>query len=744
MDTKMNLSFAGCGFLGIYHVGVAVCFKKYAPHLLLHRISGASAGSLAACCLLCDMPLGEMTSDFFRVVNEARSHSLGPFSPRFNIQTSLLEGLQKFLPPDAHERVNGKLHVSLTRVYDGKNVIVSQFNSREDLLQALLCACFIPVFSGILPPRFHGVRYMDGAFSDNLPTLDENTVTVSPFCGESDICPRDNSSQMFHVNWANTSIELSKQNMNRFGRILFPPRPEILSSFCQQGFDDALNFLHRNNLISCTRCLSVQSTFSVIDQPKQLEEKLLEEYDPECSECKDCNEHRQNALDGSMPDTVLTVFQTYIEEANKGLMNWVFRHRGARLLKALSLPATLPADIMVATVTNAVGERVERRQYRYKVLGNIICPSTAAGSSSDGVSVGGPVNPCCSKCRTRQQRALALVGRDEVSTVNIHTARMVPEMDPMLQALEIRLRRLLVATPSIGSQLWSVSKFALKTLNVILQRVRREQQMTASLECQVAYTEYFGSGGKLVSTHTKRLSNRASVGSLMDVRVDNGNELVAIPGVGGPVGNGENDQIDHHKYGRGRADQEAGEDVHPDYDTFDHILQATTHHDAMYAYCYMGEDNKVKVTEIFDITDDCNPALQTVQEREVNQQLEFDSEWETTQPDFIYTPSYDRDNLIDVDELMEPCLYPNQHPHAHHYRHEYTHKQSHPADENNPSGTPPLQWQQLQIEELPGDGDGSDAYLQPEADQQQALLSEATALLLSQPPSSSVYSIVEM
>ncbi|XP_062563795.1 1-acylglycerol-3-phosphate O-acyltransferase Pnpla3-like isoform X2 [Armigeres subalbatus] len=655
MDTKMNLSFAGCGFLGIYHVGVAVCFKKYAPHLLLHRISGASAGSLAACCLLCDMPLGEMTSDFFRVVNEARSHSLGPFSPRFNIQTSLLEGLQKFLPPDAHERVNGKLHVSLTRVYDGKNVIVSQFNSREDLLQALLCACFIPVFSGILPPRFHGVRYMDGAFSDNLPTLDENTVTVSPFCGESDICPRDNSSQMFHVNWANTSIELSKQNMNRFGRILFPPRPEILSSFCQQGFDDALNFLHRNNLISCTRCLSVQSTFSVIDQPKQLEEKLLEEYDPECSECKDCNEHRQNALDGSMPDTVLTVFQTYIEEANKGLMNWVFRHRGARLLKALSLPATLPADIMVATVT-----------------------------------------------------------------------------------------KLLVATPSIGSQLWSVSKFALKTLNVILQRVRREQQMTASLECQVAYTEYFGSGGKLVSTHTKRLSNRASVGSLMDVRVDNGNELVAIPGVGGPVGNGENDQIDHHKYGRGRADQEAGEDVHPDYDTFDHILQATTHHDAMYAYCYMGEDNKVKVTEIFDITDDCNPALQTVQEREVNQQLEFDSEWETTQPDFIYTPSYDRDNLIDVDELMEPCLYPNQHPHAHHYRHEYTHKQSHPADENNPSGTPPLQWQQLQIEELPGDGDGSDAYLQPEADQQQALLSEATALLLSQPPSSSVYSIVEM
>lgn len=150
-----------------------------------------------------------MTSDFFRVVNEARSHTLGTFSPSFNIQTSLFEGLQKFLPEDAHERVNGKLHISLTRVYDGKNVIVSQFNSREDLLQALLCACFIPVFSGILPPRFHGVRYMDGAFSNNLPTLDENTVTVSPFCGETDICPNDESAQIFHVNWANTSIGMN-------------------------------------------------------------------------------------------------------------------------------------------------------------------------------------------------------------------------------------------------------------------------------------------------------------------------------------------------------------------------------------------------------------------------------------------------------------------------------------------------------------------------------------------------------
>lgn len=142
---------------------------------------------------------GHMTSDVLRVAIEARRRSLGPFNPSFNIHRLLLEGLEKFLPADAHFRVSGKLHISLTRVHDGKNVIVSTFDSREELIQALLASAFIPIFSGIIPPKYKGVRYMDGGYSDNLPTLDENTITVSPFCGESDICPRDDSAQLFHV-----------------------------------------------------------------------------------------------------------------------------------------------------------------------------------------------------------------------------------------------------------------------------------------------------------------------------------------------------------------------------------------------------------------------------------------------------------------------------------------------------------------------------------------------------------------
>lgn len=90
----MNLSFAGCGFLGIYHVGVAVCFKKYAPHLCLNQISGASAGAIAACGLLCDIPIGDVVSDVLNLIREARMRTLGPFSPSFHVQEVSIKFLQ--------------------------------------------------------------------------------------------------------------------------------------------------------------------------------------------------------------------------------------------------------------------------------------------------------------------------------------------------------------------------------------------------------------------------------------------------------------------------------------------------------------------------------------------------------------------------------------------------------------------------------------------------------------------------
>ena len=69
----MNLSFAGCGFMGVYHLGAASCLQTYAPHILVnkvgdtlefcdtynHQISGASAGSCVALALLSGSAMGD-------------------------------------------------------------------------------------------------------------------------------------------------------------------------------------------------------------------------------------------------------------------------------------------------------------------------------------------------------------------------------------------------------------------------------------------------------------------------------------------------------------------------------------------------------------------------------------------------------------------------------------------------------------------------------------------------------------
>lgn len=57
---KLNLSFAGCGFLGIYHVGVASCFREYCPQICKNRVSGASVGALVATAMALDLSLGKI------------------------------------------------------------------------------------------------------------------------------------------------------------------------------------------------------------------------------------------------------------------------------------------------------------------------------------------------------------------------------------------------------------------------------------------------------------------------------------------------------------------------------------------------------------------------------------------------------------------------------------------------------------------------------------------------------------
>ncbi|KAK2081127.1 Patatin-like phospholipase domain-containing protein 2 [Saguinus oedipus] len=164
---------------------------------------------------------GEVAANIIEVSKEARKRFLGPLHPSFNMVKTIRGRLLKTLPADSHEHASGRLGISLTRVSDGENVIISHFSSKEELIQLARphvqpCLCVLRK------------RYVDGGISNNLPLYElKNTITVSPFSGESDICPQDSSTNIHEIRVTNTSIQFNLRNLYRLSKALFPPEPMV-------------------------------------------------------------------------------------------------------------------------------------------------------------------------------------------------------------------------------------------------------------------------------------------------------------------------------------------------------------------------------------------------------------------------------------------------------------------------------------------------------------------------------------
>lgn len=250
-----NLSFSGCGFLGAYHIGVASCFRQHAPTFLneVKIIYGCSAGAIIGAMLLCDVCSGELCRSTLDIVRDVRSRYLGTFNPGFDPCRILRDGFKRVLPPDAHKRCNERLHISLSKCSfslpkNWDNIIVSEYLTRDELIDALLCSSFVPIFSGFTLPTYRGVYYMDGGITNNLPG-GSDTITISPWSGGSDICPLDSCSSIpLDVKFANTSVQMTMRNLRRLIRVLWPPEGEILSDFCRQGFHEASIYLTNHGL----------------------------------------------------------------------------------------------------------------------------------------------------------------------------------------------------------------------------------------------------------------------------------------------------------------------------------------------------------------------------------------------------------------------------------------------------------------------------------------------------------------
>ncbi|XP_030332588.1 patatin-like phospholipase domain-containing protein 4 isoform X3 [Strigops habroptila] len=213
LEAKMkhiNLSFAACGFLGIYHLGAAAAFYKHGKKLLkdVKAFAGASAGSLAATVLLAVPENIEQSKQFaYGFAEEVRKLDFGAVTPGYDFMKTLREGIESILPPNVHEIAENRLYVSVTNTRNGENRLVSNFASREDLIKVLLASSFVPVYAGIKPVEYKGEKWVDGGITNGLPILPfGRTVTISPFSGRLDICPQDKGRVDLYIKYAKQDI----------------------------------------------------------------------------------------------------------------------------------------------------------------------------------------------------------------------------------------------------------------------------------------------------------------------------------------------------------------------------------------------------------------------------------------------------------------------------------------------------------------------------------------------------------
>ncbi|XP_068224585.1 serine-rich adhesin for platelets-like isoform X2 [Palaemon carinicauda] len=243
LDSISTVTFCGCGFLGVYLVGAATYLQERAPHVLHGRLAGSSVGSLIATCLACDVPLEYLHKTILATADVAQKYFMGPFNPFFPLEEPLMKNLLKMIPEDGHIKASGRLFLSLTRATTLTNEIVSEYSSRDELVRAILCCCFLPFISGFTVPSFNGRKYIDGGMSNNMPLKGPNTLTINAFSGEFDICPEDPDGPVRPLATAfNQSIKMTNNNLTRLVHSLLPPSSELLDKHFHQGYSDAKKY----------------------------------------------------------------------------------------------------------------------------------------------------------------------------------------------------------------------------------------------------------------------------------------------------------------------------------------------------------------------------------------------------------------------------------------------------------------------------------------------------------------------
>ena len=130
-------------------------------HMRKAQFAGVSGGSLAATLAACDCDSDHAFEVAWRMCIESGAFDRGAWG-LFGIWGGIVRAwLAEILPADAHERCRGRVNILVSQPMRSARC-VSDFHSRQDLIDACLASAHIPLFmDGALTAPFRGGRYID-------------------------------------------------------------------------------------------------------------------------------------------------------------------------------------------------------------------------------------------------------------------------------------------------------------------------------------------------------------------------------------------------------------------------------------------------------------------------------------------------------------------------------------------------------------------------------------------------------
>ncbi|KAF8019467.1 hypothetical protein BT93_G0219 [Corymbia citriodora subsp. variegata] len=235
--TSPGFSFSAAGHLFPYHLGAAQLLIEKGHIKETTPLAGSSSGAIVSVAIASGVSMEEALMATKVLADDCRRRGTA-----FWLGAILCDVLAKFLPEDAHTRCNGRVRIAVTEILPKPSgLLVDQFDSKEDLINAVLASSFIP---GYMAPQlatlFRDRLCIDGALTMFMPpTSAAQTVRVCAF-----------SATQLRLQGIGISPDCNPENRGNFKEVfnwaVQPAEDDILDRLFKLGYLDAAVWAEEN------------------------------------------------------------------------------------------------------------------------------------------------------------------------------------------------------------------------------------------------------------------------------------------------------------------------------------------------------------------------------------------------------------------------------------------------------------------------------------------------------------------